>query len=598
MVQRAGATVSILPRLLRMLRVRDTLSHRMLVVYGAMLIAFFAVIAVVTAVFIAPKFTQLDAAEAAHRREIVKQALNAEKGRLGDLTRTYAVWDDAYRFAQGERSDFTSVNFSPAALEQIELSEVLIFDRDQRVLFTGRAGAKLSNALSLSVAGAAAAAPSLLDRSQRGVATAVVTAPDGAALVSVADIVRSDGSGKPLGRMVFVRAIDAALLDRLRVQTNTPVELALNGENAPKNNRILIDDAYGRPSLSVVVAGAKSARALAMDSLAILSFCALGALLLVAVLMGRWLSIAVVEPVRRLAQEIRKGGGADWNAKASPQSPDELVEFRAAFDEAFGRIRDEVERQRVATQDAELARGAAERATQAKSHFFAQMSHELRTPLHAIIGYAEIIEEEWLEAENHPHRRDLQAIQDAARHLLALVNEILDLARLSGKQEKALFQTVELEVLVRKVFDAVRSQLLANDLRLTLDIEPGLEEVVTDERMLFRILSNLLSHSVSSASGDRVMITARRGRRDEEPRMVLSLAIDGLAFSEAERKLLFEPFSASSGGGAGLRLAITHELVLALNGDIQVDHAKAKGSVFCIVLPLGASARSPKLSAV
>jgi signal transduction histidine kinase/CheY-like chemotaxis protein len=240
------------------------------------------------------------------------------------------------------------------------------------------------------------------------------------------------------------------------------------------------------------------------------------------------------------------------------------------------------------TRELEVARDQALEASRAKSQFLANMSHELRTPLNAILGYSEMLEEDARADGRARDADDLRKIQVAGKHLLALINDILDLSKIEAGQMALYLEDADLRALVGEVVTTVRPLVEKNGNRLVLTVrgEPGTGRV--DVTKLRQTLFNLLSNAAKFTQGGEVELTVDRGERG------LSVAVrdTGIGMTAEQIGGLFQPFrqaapeTARKYGGTGLGLAISLRFARMLGGDITVTSAPGVGSTFTLTLPL------------
>lgn len=247
------------------------------------------------------------------------------------------------------------------------------------------------------------------------------------------------------------------------------------------------------------------------------------------------------------------------------------------------------ERVRAERDEHDRARRAAEAASAAKSQFLAVMSHELRTPLNAVIGYAEILEED---SETGAARADdARRIQAAARHLLTLISDVLDMSKIeAGRMEIAPADT-DIAALVNDVGETVRSIADSNGNQLTVLIEPGLGQAVVDPLKLRQCLLNLASNACKFCENGEVVIAARREIDALGARLVFTVSDTGVGIAPDQAERLFQPFSQLDAtkkrrhGGTGLGLAITRELARLMSGDVELTPSQGRGAVFRLWTP-------------
>jgi PAS domain S-box-containing protein len=229
----------------------------------------------------------------------------------------------------------------------------------------------------------------------------------------------------------------------------------------------------------------------------------------------------------------------------------------------------------------------AERANAAKSLFVANMSHELRTPLNAIIGYAEMLEEEGLDRGDDIIVKDAGRITHSAKHLLSLINEILDLSKIEAGKFEVANEEVALPDVIRDVFETVRPMLEANNNRGEIVFADDARLVRGDAFRLKQCLLNLASNAAKFTKNGRVGF---RVRRVGAGAVEIAVADSGMGMTAEQIGALFQPFAqadssvAKSFGGTGLGLAITKRLVELMGGQVSVKSALGRGSVFTITL--------------
>ena len=302
----------------------------------------------------------------------------------------------------------------------------------------------------------------------------------------------------------------------------------------------------------------------------------------------------VSDPILDLARIARTvSQERDYSVRAPDLGDDEIGELYDGFNSMLTQIekRDD---------DLRVARDRAEQANRAKSVFLANMSHELRTPLTAIIGYSEILEDDAEEMGLGDFLPDLQKIQTAGKHLLGLINSILDLSKIEAGKMELFIEKVEIKDLVSGVTATVRPLLDKNHNTLDLRIPDDLGTVRTDQTKTRQILYNLLSNASKFTRNGRVLVEVERSGAGAEERIFFRVKDEGIGMTSEEIGRLFKPFSqadattARNYGGTGLGLALCKRFAELMGGGIDVRSAKGEGSTFTVFLPVEVEALHPE----
>ncbi len=286
----------------------------------------------------------------------------------------------------------------------------------------------------------------------------------------------------------------------------------------------------------------------------------------------------------RMGEEIRKREEslAAWNANLEKTVADRTAELKHAVE------------------DAEQAREQAQEASKTKSAFLANMSHELRTPMNAIIGYSEMLLEEaedtgekWMEA-------DLKKILSSAKHLLQLINDILDLSKIEAGRMTVFLEPVDIAQTAKDVASTVEPLVAKNANTFELKCPAGVGQMRTDLTKLRQTLFNLLSNA--SKFTEKGKITLEITRRADG---MVSFAVQdtGIGMNRSQMEKLFGEFVQADAsttrkyGGTGLGLAISRKFCRMLGGDITVESEPGRGSVFTAILPVEAKEPAPEAEA-
>jgi PAS domain S-box-containing protein len=234
------------------------------------------------------------------------------------------------------------------------------------------------------------------------------------------------------------------------------------------------------------------------------------------------------------------------------------------------------------------ARREAETANSAKSQFLASMSHELRTPLNAIIGYSEMVEEELRDRDSDPLLPDIEKIEAAGRHLLSLINDVLDLSKIEAGKMELLAESFAIGAMVEDVASTVRPLISRNGNVLDIDVPAGAGAMHTDLTRVRQVLLNLLSNA--SKFTDKGSITLRV-RRETEGSVVFEVRDTGIGMTPEQVARLFEAFTQAEAstsrrfGGTGLGLVISRHFCRMMGGDVAVASEAGGGSTFTVTLP-------------
>jgi PAS domain S-box-containing protein len=238
------------------------------------------------------------------------------------------------------------------------------------------------------------------------------------------------------------------------------------------------------------------------------------------------------------------------------------------------------------------ARREAETADRAKSQFLANMSHELRTPLNAVIGYSEMLMEEAEDAGDHGYLPDLRKIHSSGRHLLGLINDILDLSKIESGRMELYFETFDIQPMIEEVATTIAPLVERNGNRLVLELAPDPGTVRLDQVKVRQILFNLLSNaSKFTEHGTITLAVARSGEH-----LSFRVADSGIGMTSAQMARLFQPFTQADAsttkkyGGTGLGLAITRRFCEMMGGTIELESEQGRGTAFTVLLPCDADA--------
>jgi PAS domain S-box-containing protein len=242
------------------------------------------------------------------------------------------------------------------------------------------------------------------------------------------------------------------------------------------------------------------------------------------------------------------------------------------------------------------ARREAEAANSAKSQFLANMSHELRTPLNAIIGYSEMLQEEVADLGQTELVPDLGKIHTAGRHLLALINDVLDLSKIEAGKMELYLEEFDVQAMVEDVATTVRPLIGKNGNRLEVHCPPAVGEMRGDLTKIRQMLLNLLSNASKFTSDGKIDLDVARERDGGDEALVFRVRDTGIGMTPEQQQKVFEAFAQAEAstarkfGGTGLGLAISKRFCEMMGGGIELESEPGKGSTFTIRLPTAAIA--------
>lgn len=303
-------------------------------------------------------------------------------------------------------------------------------------------------------------------------------------------------------------------------------------------------------------------------------------------------SRAIAEPViivTQVAEQVARKHNFDLRAPVTTE--DEIGLLAKSLNHLIERVSER-------TKELEKAKEQAEAASKAKSRFLANVSHELRTPLNAVIGLSQLLQDDATDLNlSGDFITDLETINSAGKHLLELINDILDLSKIEAEKMTLYPETFEIATLINNVVLTVKPAIEKNGNVLVVDCDENLGTMYADQTRMRQVLFNLLSNAAKFTTNGKITLTVKNERENCSPEAPLGMITfnvtdTGIGMSPTQQQQLFQPFiqgdtsTTKKYGGTGLGLAISRHFCQMMGGEIVVQSQIGVGSTFIVHLPL------------
>jgi len=312
-------------------------------------------------------------------------------------------------------------------------------------------------------------------------------------------------------------------------------------------------------------------------------------------------------PIEELTAAAHEVSSGNLHRRAEVRSNNEIGDLARDFNAMTGQLGEMIETmdEKVRLRTAELAeaRDQAEEANRTKSAFLANMSHELRTPMNAIIGYSEMLTEEMQDLGQDEFIPDLKKIHSAGKHLLGLINDVLDISKIEAGKMTVYCETIDVATMVREVESTVLPLVKKNDNHLEVELPADAGTMHSDLTKIRQTLFNLLSNASKFTEKGKLRLVVTRSVENGADWLRFAVSDSGIGMTPEQMGRLFKAFSQADAsttrkfGGTGLGLAISREFCQLLGGDITVTSVPGEGSTFTIALPASAPQEEPAAAA-
>jgi len=549
-----------------------------------------------------PKFERLEAES--HERNLarVTAALEAIRDDVRARTIDYAMWDDTYAFLGAGHPTYTA-DLTDDWFNEYGVDLVIFADSSGRVLWDRRHtidGEAVSNP---GLAAAVVAQARSAATRQSPLIGAANVPGTGVLLLAAAPATLSDGSGEPRGLVIIGRRLSRTLLEQqAQLQIDIIDAASARSELAPRmaalvqsdiqswrtSDRLFglfaLRDLRGNVVAAILTEQPREISALGRQTtyVALGLFAAMSAVVIA--VLGLMLRTEVIRRIQRMERHFHAQLADPQPIEPDELRNDEIERLAEAYNALVARLREASARE----QAAQLQREAAAAANRMKSDFLANVSHELRTPLNAVIGYAELIKEELNEQGVTQTDEDLARIVNAARRLLILTNEILDLSKIEVGRLEIKLESFRVEEMLQRALNGVQVIAASQNVTLELIAQSDLGVAYSDEFRLRQCLINVLASACQFAAGGKVSLRASRTSAREGEQLRFEIRDTGPGLTPDQLLHVFEPFQrtdAATIGGASLGLSITRKLLRLLGGQIDVASAPGEGCTFVILAP-------------
>ena len=535
---------------------------------------------------------------------IIAYLLTQKQQDLGKWIIDWANWDDSYRFMQTGSRKFITVDLSPSYFKVYDIEHLLFLLPDGQVRYAcsydfvdqtshGMAPELLDKLKLIAALGEA--------KGKSGVTSGIFRSGDTFYVAATHRILTSNKMGPSRGMLVFVNALEKEELHRLSTVVAQPFDIMpiRDGRLSPRTRELLLSSpqnghleriisdtqAEGLSLFADILTGEKCviriteprmfyAEGKRITNYFLGAILGIGALLITATLL--LLNRTVLSPLKELSRKVTRLDFSQPNGLIDLPDGEELNNLAHGINNAMETLHQ--------------SRRDAEHANEAKGRFLAAITHELRTPLNVILGLSESLSERINGPLNERQTTAMGNIHESGRHLLSLINDILDLAKIEAGKLEIVRQRVVVEDICRTCITFMAAQAAKKAIELTYSGEHAPTIWYADIRRMKQILLNLLSNAIKfTPYGGSVVLDVTGNQNRTQIRF--SVSDTGIGIDEEQQKRLFQPFTQIENRnsrhqeGTGLGLALVAQLTAMHHGRVSVESQPGVGSTFTVTLP-------------